>query len=279
MVHAIPKPQHRVGHLGLRRANKPRVHVAPAGRGGQVAILGVACAVDTALVDDVHPSEIGDRLVDHQQLAVIPLVEQLQKLQRAAQGRAEIVKHVHLDARGPQPREHGPGHAEATPTVDHQPHVEAGTGPVDQGGGHGLAGRVAGKDVRLHPHPAAGSFDVGNHGRDERARLLEQRQRLAGDFDALRRARRRGRCAGESVGHGRLLPSSSKFPRATLPAATNVRHQFILRRRGAAGRRRYGKARRPAICARLVRPRPGKKCRKRGAQAAGQGTTNRITAK
>ena len=61
----------------LPGAHHSHVYVAPAGRGGQIPRLGVGYRVDAALIDHVHAAKVSDRVVHHEQLAVIALIQRL----------------------------------------------------------------------------------------------------------------------------------------------------------------------------------------------------------
>ena len=62
----LPKPLHLVCDLGLLWPDEPHLQIAPAGRCGQMPRLGVARSRQSALVDEIHPAEIPDAIVNDQ---------------------------------------------------------------------------------------------------------------------------------------------------------------------------------------------------------------------
>ena len=76
------------------------------------------------------------------------------------QNRAQVVKDLDLHSARAKPLDDTVGQAEAPPGIDHQPNFESGAGPSDQSVGNGLAGRVGGENVGLHPHARFGGPNI-----------------------------------------------------------------------------------------------------------------------
>ncbi len=149
------------GHVGHLRPRHADVDVAPAAGVGQIAPL-LAARRRRSRIDDVHAAKKCHAIVDHEQLAMIAAIEDFEERQisqRIEQG----MKAMHLDARRFDPGQQLGRRGLAADGVVQDPHVDAGSCPLDQGVGNQAAGRVPRKDIRFEPHARLGRVDVGHH--------------------------------------------------------------------------------------------------------------------
>ncbi len=182
MFCVAPKLLHGLSELALAGADHSHVHIAPAAGRGQMAAHGVVHRFQIALIDDVHAAEVGYLVVNHEQLAVIALVEDA-KQRKAPERLAERVELVDFDARLAQWSEKRGGGGQAADGVEHQTHIKTCTGAIDERIGDSLAGGVGCVDVRFEPNSFFRAADVGHHGLPHGGRFGEQPEFVSFDRD------------------------------------------------------------------------------------------------
>src|SRR5262249_16858620 len=78
-------------------ANKAYVNIAPAGTARQMPLLGFFRRADAILIDDVHPAEVSNLVIDDEQLAMVSLIQNMQGFKPSVEHRTQVVEHVHID--------------------------------------------------------------------------------------------------------------------------------------------------------------------------------------
>ncbi len=147
------------------------MHVTPRGR-----------SVGRCWVDEIHPAEVAGAVVDHDQLAMVPAIEQRQ-MHALPQGKAERMKHMHAAPSGFEFGERSDRSVVRSDGVDHEPHVD----PIGRTSYERLqdacAVRIVPQNVRLNPDPLLRRLDVGQHIFQQRLELNVQTKVLPRGVD------------------------------------------------------------------------------------------------
>ncbi len=206
-MHAPPESVERRRDLSLPGPGHSGMDVAPADRGGQMALFGVGYGGHAAEVYHVHAAEVGHAVIHDEQLAVVAAVHDAQQ-RETPQRFPERVVGMDLHAGLPQVvKEAGRG-APASQRVVDQLDFHAGLGAFFERFAQGLSGGVNRVDVGLQPDPTARRANIRQHGLDERGRLREKPKFVARHGDARRRLPElRFRRQGSGCGHSCQLRS------------------------------------------------------------------------
>ncbi len=179
---AEPGTLERLGKLGLLRPLKADVNIAPAGGSG--ALLGFLLLNAFNIVDDVHPAEVTDGVIDDEEFAVIAAIKKTERT-KTPKTFKQRMENMNLDPGGDEVIEERIGCHAGTDRIYENADVKPLLRLFSKRRGDMRPARIIEKDIRFQPDTTSRRPNIGNHGLQQRRGLDVDRKQLPGNLDRL----------------------------------------------------------------------------------------------